>query len=64
MERQDHQGARQLQELRQAIQDGLDSGDPVPWNPEAFKAQGRALLQESGDRGQNVNRSMAPVEDE
>ncbi len=37
----------QLQELRRAIQEGLDSGEPVAWNPEAIKA---GYLTCAGDR--------------
>jgi hypothetical protein len=44
MERRDHQGALQFQELRHALQDGLDSGELVAWNPEAIKAVGRQRL--------------------
>jgi hypothetical protein len=36
-----------LQLLRREIQQGLASGEPVRWNPEAIKAEGRALLQSS-----------------
>ena len=38
MEHQDQLRDLQLQELRRAIQDGLDSGEPVAWNPKAIKA--------------------------
>ena len=30
--------------LRREIQQGLASGEPVRWSPEAIKAEGRALL--------------------
>jgi len=33
--------------LRREIQQGLASGEPVRWSPEAIKAEGRALLQAS-----------------
>jgi hypothetical protein len=33
--------------LRREIQQGLASGEPVRWSPEAIKAEGRALLQVS-----------------
>ena len=33
--------------LRREIQQGLASGDPVRWSPEAIKAEGRVLLQAS-----------------
>jgi antitoxin ParD1/3/4 len=45
MEQQDQLRALQLQQLRRDIQDGLASGEPMAWNPEAIKAEGRALLQ-------------------
>jgi len=35
--------------LRRAIQDGLDSGEPVAWNPEAIKAAGRQRLRAQDD---------------
>lgn len=44
MEHQDQLRDLKLQELRRAIQDGLDSGEPVSWNPEAIKAAGRQRL--------------------
>jgi len=33
--------------LRREIQQGLASGEPVRWRPEAIKAEGLALLQAS-----------------
>lgn len=45
MERQDQLKELQLEQLRQEIQNGLASGEPISWNPEAIKAEGRALLQ-------------------
>jgi hypothetical protein len=36
-----------LQLLRRELQQGLESGDPVRWSPEAIKAEGRVLLQAS-----------------
>ena len=45
MERQDQLKELQLEQLRQEIQNGLTSGEPISWNPEAIKAEGRALLQ-------------------
>ena len=33
--------------LRREIQQGLASGEPVRWSPEAIKAEGRVLLQAS-----------------
>jgi antitoxin ParD1/3/4 len=45
MERQDQLKELQLEQLRQEIQNGLTSGEPISWNPEAIKAEGHALLQ-------------------
>jgi antitoxin ParD1/3/4 len=45
MEQQDQLKELQLEQLRQEIQNGLASGEPMAWNPEAIKAEGRALLQ-------------------
>lgn len=45
MEKQDQLWELQLEPLRQEIQNGLTSGEPMAWNPEAIKAEGRALLQ-------------------
>ncbi|HEV7717652.1 MAG TPA: type II toxin-antitoxin system ParD family antitoxin [Arsenicitalea sp.] len=33
-----------LQALREAIQEGLESGDAEPWDMEAIKAEGRRIL--------------------
>jgi antitoxin ParD1/3/4 len=49
MEHQDQLRDLQLQELRRAIQDGLDSGEPVAWNPEAIKAAGSQHLRAQVD---------------
>ena len=39
--------AWKLAELKKAIQEGLDSGEPEPWEgPEAIKAEGRRILAE------------------
>jgi antitoxin ParD1/3/4 len=45
MERQDQLKELQLEQLRQEIQNGLTSGEPISWNAEAIKAEGHALLQ-------------------
>lgn len=42
MEEQDRMRAAKLEQLRQDIQDGLNSGEPTPWNPEEIKREGRA----------------------
>ena len=39
MERQDQLKELQLEQLRQEIQNGLTSGEPMTWNPEAIKAE-------------------------
>jgi antitoxin ParD1/3/4 len=49
MEHQDQLRDLQLQELRRAILDGLDSGEPVAWNPEAIKATGSQRLRAQVD---------------
>ncbi|MFN9645206.1 MAG: type II toxin-antitoxin system ParD family antitoxin [Cyanobacteriota bacterium] len=49
MEHQDQLRDLQLQELRRAIQAGLDSGEPVAWIPEAIKAAGRQRLRAQVD---------------
>ncbi len=41
MEEQDRLRAIKLEQLRQDIRDGLESGDPTPWNPEEIKREGR-----------------------
>ena len=41
MEDQDQLRAAKLAQLRQDIRDGLNSGDPTPWNPEEIKREGR-----------------------
>ena len=44
MEEQDRFRAVKLEQLRQDIKDGLDSGEPTPWDPEEIKREGRARL--------------------
>lgn len=41
MEEQDQIRAVKLEQLRQDIRDGLNSGEPTPWNPEDIKQEGR-----------------------
>ncbi len=41
MEVQDRVRAAKLTQLRQDIRDGLNSGDPTPWNPDEIKREGR-----------------------
>jgi antitoxin ParD1/3/4 len=41
MDAQDRLQAVKLEQLRQDIQNGLESGDPTPWNAEEIKQSGR-----------------------
>jgi antitoxin ParD1/3/4 len=41
MEAQDRLQAIKLEHLRQDIRDGLDSGEPTPWDAEEIKQEGR-----------------------
>jgi antitoxin ParD1/3/4 len=41
MEAQDRLQAVKLEQLRQDIQDGIESGEPTPWNAEEIKQAGR-----------------------
>lgn len=41
MEEQDRMRAAKLEQLRQDIRDGLNSGEPTPWDPEEIKRDGR-----------------------
>lgn len=41
MEAQDRLQAAKLEQLRQDIHDGLNSGQPMPWNAEDIKREGR-----------------------
>jgi antitoxin ParD1/3/4 len=41
MDEQDRVRAAKLEQLRQDIRDGLDSGEPTPWDPEEIKREGR-----------------------
>jgi len=42
MEEQDRIRAIRLEELRKDIRDGLNSGEPTPWDAEEIKREGRA----------------------
>ena len=44
MEEQDRFRAVKLEQLRQDIRDGLNSGEPTPWDAEEIKREGRARL--------------------
>jgi antitoxin ParD1/3/4 len=41
MEAQDQLRAAKLEQLRQDIREGLDSGEPMPWDAEEIKREGR-----------------------
>lgn len=41
MEEQDQLRAAKLEQLRQDIREGLDSGKPTPWDAEEIKREGR-----------------------
>jgi antitoxin ParD1/3/4 len=41
MEEHDRIRAVKLEQLRQDIRNGLNSGEPTPWDPEEIKRQGR-----------------------
>lgn len=41
MEAQDQQRAAKLEQLRQDIREGLDSGEPTPWDTAEIKREGR-----------------------
>lgn len=41
MEEQDRLRAVKLEQLRQDIRDGLNSGEPTPWSAEEIKRDGR-----------------------
>lgn len=53
MEAQDRMQAAKLEQLRQDIREGLESGEPTPWNPDEIKQAGRqrraARLAESSE---------------
>ena len=44
MEEQDRFRAVKLEQLRQDIREGLNSGEPTPWDAEEIKREGRARL--------------------
>ncbi|MHC1727889.1 MAG: type II toxin-antitoxin system ParD family antitoxin [Syntrophobacteraceae bacterium] len=41
MEEQDRLRTFKFEQLRRDIQDGLNSGEPTPWDPEEIKREGR-----------------------
>jgi antitoxin ParD1/3/4 len=41
MEAQDRLRAIKLEQLRQDIHDGIESGEPTPWNADEIKQEGR-----------------------
>ena len=54
MEEQDCIRAAKLEQLRQDIRDGLNSGDPTPWNPEEIKQEGRKRKAARANASQEV----------
>ncbi len=54
MGRQDQLRELQLEQLRQEIQNGLTSGEPMAWNPEAINDESRRLLQRSAESNHNA----------
>jgi antitoxin ParD1/3/4 len=52
MEEQDRVRAVRLEQLRQDIREGLNSGEPTPWDPEEIKKEGR------GRRAAKANSSL------
>jgi antitoxin ParD1/3/4 len=42
MEEKDRLLGAKLEQLRQDIREGVESGDGAPWNPEEIKREGRA----------------------
>ena len=54
MEEQDRLRAVKFEQLRQAIREGLESGDPTPWDPEEFEQEARrrrAARKNAGSEG-------------
>jgi antitoxin ParD1/3/4 len=43
MEEQERVRAAKIDQLRQEIRDGLNSGDPTPWNAEDIRRKGRKM---------------------
>jgi antitoxin ParD1/3/4 len=42
--RQEQERAVKLEQMRQDFRDGLNSGDPTPWNPEEIKRGDRKRI--------------------
>ena len=51
MEERDHRRAVRLEQLRQDIRDGLNSGEPTPWDPKEIKRDGRKRRDARGNAG-------------
>jgi antitoxin ParD1/3/4 len=54
MEEQDRLRAIKFEQLRQAIREGLESGDPTPWDVDDFKQEARrrrAAKENAGSEG-------------
>ena len=52
MEAQDQLRAAKLEQLRQDIREGLDSGEPTPWDAEEIKREGRQRRSARASGGQ------------
>lgn len=50
LEEQDQIKALRLQALKEEVQKGLDSGDPVPFDPEALKRKARERQAQRGKK--------------
>lgn len=54
MDEQDRIRAVKLEQLRQAIRDGLDSGPATPWSPDEAQQEGRQRRAERLQRDRQV----------
>jgi antitoxin ParD1/3/4 len=54
MEAQDRLQAVKLEQLRQDIRDGMESGDPTPWDAEQIKKAGRQRRADRTSTNSNV----------
>lgn len=54
MEEQDRMRAAKLAQLWQDIRDGLNSGEPTPWDPEEIKREGRKKRADRANTNQEL----------
>ena len=52
LEEREAEEAAKLEALRDAVREGLGSGPPTPWDPEAFKARAAERLAERKRRAE------------